>query len=225
MNILLVVATKPEVDLLISALGLEKTEQENFYAGGIYKNHHVEILIAGVGGISTVYFLTRLLQQKKYDLAINIGIAGSFNCKLKIGEVVCVKEDCFADLGVEDGGQFLTLFESKLLKDDVYPFKGGMLRPYYDIPGLPGLPLVKGITVNTVSGTNSTIQKLKGKFSSDIETMEGAAFFYVCLLEGIQCMQIRSVSNYVEIRDKGKWNIPLAVENLKNTIITIFENY
>jgi futalosine hydrolase len=44
--------------------------------------------------------------------------------------------------------------------------------------------------------------------------MEGAAVFYVCLKQGIKCIQIRSISNYVERRNRDAWNIPLALNNL-----------
>jgi len=47
--------------------------------------------------------------------------------------------------------------------------------------------------------------------------MEGAAFFYACLLEGITCTQIRTISNKVEKRNKDNWDIPLAVKNLCST--------
>jgi futalosine hydrolase len=39
------------------------------------------------------------------------------------------------------------------------------------------------------------------------------------LQENIPFVQLRAVSNYVEIRDKSKWNIPLAVENLNIQLI------
>jgi futalosine hydrolase len=56
------------------------------------------------------------------------------------------------------------------------------------------------------------------KFDADIETMEGAAFFYSCLQLKIPFLQIRAISNFVEPRDKSKWNIPLALENLSTEI-------
>jgi futalosine hydrolase len=31
---------------------------------------------------------------------------------------------------------------------------------------------------------------------------------------GVKCLQIRSISNYVELRNKENWNIPLAINNL-----------
>ena len=44
--------------------------------------------------------------------------------------------------------------------------------------------------------------------------MEGAAVFKVCNFFNTPCIQLRSISNYVEKRNKKKWNIPLAIQNL-----------
>jgi futalosine hydrolase len=52
------------------------------------------------------------------------------------------------------------------------------------------------------------------KYHPDIETMEGAAFFYICSRENIPFLAVRAVSNRVEPRNKEKWNIPLAISNL-----------
>jgi futalosine hydrolase len=73
---------------------------------------------------------------------------------------------------------------------------------------------VKGITVNTVHGNSASIKKVKKKFNPDIESMEGAAFFFACQNEKIPCLQIRAISNYVEKRNKKKWKMKLAVKNL-----------
>ena len=51
-------------------------------------------------------------------------------------------------------------------------------------------------------------------FNADIETMEGAALHYVCLQENISFLQIRSVSNHVGERDKTKWKMKQAIEDL-----------
>ena len=82
---------------------------------------------------------------------------------------------------------------------------------------------VKAITVNTLHGKQETIQKIKSKFKCEIETMSGAAFFYVCLMEKIPFLQIRSVSNFVEIRKVDNWNLPLAIGNLTTTILDILK--
>ena len=82
-----------------------------------------------------------------------------------------------------------------------------------------GLSIVKAITVNKVSDSELQKQQFIKVFNADIETMEGAALHYVCLQENIPFLQIRSVSNYVGERDKTKWKMKEAVENL-NTELT-----
>ena len=54
--------------------------------------------------------------------------------------------------------------------------------------------------------------------------MEGAAFFYACLFEGITCSQIRTISNRVEKRNRDNWDIPLAVKDLCATGLNIINN-
>ena len=82
---------------------------------------------------------------------------------------------------------------------------------------------VKGITVNTIHGSQEKIQRLKNKYHAEIETMEGAAFFYVCLMEKLPFLQIRSISYFVEIRKVDNWHHPLAIGNLTATILEILE--
>jgi futalosine hydrolase len=77
---------------------------------------------------------------------------------------------------------------------------------------------VEGITVNTVSGSYDTIQRMMKKFSPGIETMEGATFFYICLREKIPFLALRSISNRIEPRNKEKWDIQLAVNNLSGRL-------
>jgi futalosine hydrolase len=48
--------------------------------------------------------------------------------------------------------------------------------------------------------------------------MEGAAFHQVCLELSIPFVQIRGISNMAGIRDKSKWNIPLAIASSTNAV-------
>ena len=54
--------------------------------------------------------------------------------------------------------------------------------------------------------------------------MEGAGFFYACKILDLACVQIRSISNHVIPRDKDKWKIQLAIDNL-NISLTNYINY
>ena len=70
------------------------------------------------------------------------------------------------------------------------------------------------VTVQTVSGLPEKTKQLIKGFMPQIESMEGAAFFYVCILEDLPFIELRSVSNEVGERDRSKWNITLALDSL-----------
>ena len=76
-----------------------------------FKNNSVDFLITGVGMIATAYALGKHLQNNSYDLLINAGIAGCFDKSIKIGAVFQITEDCFSELGAEDGNNFISIDE------------------------------------------------------------------------------------------------------------------
>jgi futalosine hydrolase len=80
---------------------------------------------------------------------------------------------------------------------------------------------VRAITLNTATGSEMSRTKWIKKFNPDIETMEGATFFYICTLEEIPFLAIRAISNKVEPRNKNNWNIALALNNLSEKLIDI----
>lgn len=183
------------------------TEGEISRLRGINPAHHtLDYLITGIGMVATTYSLTRYFSHVKPDLAINCGIAGTFNNTIALGEVVRVQKDIFSELGAEDDAQFLNLQQLGLSGQDTYQESSGILTP--------GLRNVNGITVNTVHGNIQSIEKITKHLNPDVESMEGAAFFHVCQHENIASLQIRAISNYIEKRDRNAWNIPLALENL-----------
>src|SRR5881394_4168123 len=76
--------------------------------------HEVDVLITGVGMVATAVWCSRALSQQTYDLALNLGVCGSFDEFIEPGTVVHVTSDRLAELGAEDGEQFLTLAELEL---------------------------------------------------------------------------------------------------------------
>lgn len=222
MNILLVAATWMEVNLLVDEL--EKTgEKSHLFKEYKLGEIDIDILIAGIGTTFTTFQLTNILKDKKYNLVMNVGIAGSLTRELKIGEVVNVVYDEFADLGIETQTEFLTLFEAGFMNINEYPFENGVLKATHS-NGWIGLKKVRGVTTNRSHGNKSSIAALHNKYTAHTESMEGAAVFYVCKWMGVDCYQVRSISNYVEPRDSSKWNIPLALENLKESVLQLLKN-
>jgi len=202
MQILLIAATKEEIQAVT-----------NTSAG-------VDVLITGTGVPSTLYHLQKRMQQIDYDFIIQAGIAGAFKKGLNLGETVLVKQDSFGDLGMEEKQSFISIFETPLADKDEFPFTSGWLLNTTKILKTSSLPVVKAITINKISDSALQKQQLSKKFDADIETMEGAALHYVCLQENIPFLQVRAVSNYVGERDKTKWKMKEAIENL-NTELSI----
>ena len=216
-KILYVTATWPEGDTL-------KKFREIMSYNDRLDSFETDLLITGVGSMATAWSLKQWITlNEKPDLAINAGIAGSFNERLNIGDVVMPVSDCFADAGVEDGENFLTLFESGLINANDFPYKDGLLYTdtRYNEKMKSILEPVRAITVNTATGSETTRGKLLKKFNPDIETMEGATFFYICSREDIPFLALRAISNKVESRNKNNWNIDLALHNLSEKLIDV----
>ncbi len=191
---------------------------ENIYING----HVISRLVTGVGSVFTLWGLKQwLCANGTPDLIINTGIAGSFRDEIRPGDVVMPVTDCFADFGTESGEGFSTAFESGLADPDMFPFSRGILRAEnrFVAKAADMVRSVHAATVNTVSGTKGTIERIRTEFNPDIETMEGAAFFYLCAMEKVPFMALRAISNMIEIRDRSRWNIPLALENLEARLV------
>lgn len=186
-----------------------------------YNNIEISVLVTGVGSIATAWAMKQWISaNEKPDLAINAGIAGSYKEEFATGDVVMPVSDCFADAGIEDGDNFHTLAEAGLTGANEFPFTDGLLKadPLYAARMKSIIKPVNAITVNTATGSETTINKLLKRYNPDIETMEGATFFYICAREKMPFLALRSISNRVEPRDKSKWNIPLALESLSEKL-------
>ena len=214
MRVLVVAATRPEVAPLISEL--TSAAAHNQVVSGTFEQHKIDILLTGVGMVATAAWCTRALAIGGYDVALNLGVCGSFNPALPPTSVVHVASDLLAELGVEDGPRFLSLQEVGLLEPDQFPYSGGRLRNDAPpaLPGLAELPVASGITVNTVHGEDESIASIRTRYAPDIESMEGAAFMYACLIAGVPFAQVRAVSNRVERRNRASWDIAGAIEQL-----------
>jgi futalosine hydrolase len=172
----------------------------------------------------TAYGIARYKAESKIDLAIQIGICGVFDKKFAIGQTLQITEDRFADLGAEDeNGEMISSFDLGFADKSTFPYKNGCIGPLKSEFLQLSLPTASAITVNTTSGTQKTIDKWKAKFSPDVETMEGAAFYYATSIQDYPSIQIRTVSNDVAVRDKSKWNIPGALDELSNAVFRIIE--
>ena len=209
MKILIVAATEGEVGILKQQL----PDLNNAYLDA-------RLLVTGVGSIATTYALTRELDRNKYDFVLQVGVGGSFDHVIQLGEVVFITSDCYGDLGAEDHDKYLDIFEMGLIGADTHPhISGKLVTPQHPLHNHILLQQVAGLTINTVSGCESTIAARRERHKVQVESMEGAAFHYVCLQDHIPFAQVRGISNYVIPRDKSQWQMKDAIINLNNWVI------
>jgi len=223
MKILMVAATNLELNTILEHLNINNCSPD--YNNFIYKRLNIDFVVTGIGLVFTSYQVAKSISNKNYDLIIEIGIAGSFNKNLQIGEIVNVTQEEFSDLGIESPAEFKTIFESNFINNNTFPFSDGkLISKEFDNELIKQIKQVKSISSNTAHGNALTINNLMNKFNPDIESMEGAAFFYVCLMEKVNFIEIRAISNYVEPRNVSNWNIPLAIKNLSGFIVMLLED-
>jgi futalosine hydrolase len=217
MHCLLVASTAGEIAPFTDHLATtEKLQHIDF---------ELDILITGVGSNAATYHLTRYLQTKRPDLVIQAGVAGSFDKNTILGTVFAVTDDVFADQGVQENTGFRDIFDLHLAAPNDLPFKKGVLKnPHKVLIQRTKLKKARAVTVNEITTQQKRAAYYLSKYKAKLESMEGASLHYVCLQEGVSFLQIRSTSNYVGERNKKKWNLPLAIENLNKQLIRLLES-
>jgi len=222
MKLLLAAATEGEITPLVQYL------QQNWQPGTplSFKKHskEIQICITGVGQVATTYAVAKALQQTKYDFALQVGVGGSFDRNIALGDLVFITSERYGDLGAEDHEKYIDVFDMGLIAGDKAPYVNNKLAaPLLPIHEKIQLQKVSGLTINTVSGNETTIKRRAEAYRCQLESMEGAAFHYVCLNEQVPFAQVRSISNYVEPRDKSKWKMKEAIITLNKWLIDFLE--
>jgi len=214
-RILIVAATALEVAPILVRMEPMQTLDARMktYTHG---RHEIHVLVTGVGMVATAAWCSRALARTAYDLALNVGVCGSFDPAIPPGTVVHVLSDRLAELGAEDGETFLTLDELQLPGESAFTNAAPPLNP-----GLEQLPAVTGITVNTSHGNERTIALVIDRFKPQVESMEGAAFMSACLIDKLPFAEVRAVSNLVERRNRESWRMGDAIQNLGATALRI----
>ena len=89
-----------------------------------------DVLITGIGLTASTYSISKRLHINKPDLVIQAGVAGCFSKNIPLGGVVAVKQDTIADQSVIELNELKTLFDLKLVPQNMFPFsKGWLVNP------------------------------------------------------------------------------------------------
>jgi futalosine hydrolase len=209
MNCLIVAATPIEIAPFLQA----------------YKdiNKDVDVMITGIGLTATTYSLARQIRIKPPGIIVQAGVGGCFDNSVPLGSVFAVKQEAIGDQSVIELDKLKTLFDLKLVPQDQYPFSKGWLINKNEILKKVKLKKIKAISVNEITTSQQKLKFYKAAFDPVIESMEGAALHYVCLMERIPFIQIRAVSNYIAERNKKNWNMKESILNLNKELLQVVE--
>lgn len=223
-NILIIAATMLEINPLVGHLQEAYTrlrEQELLFEG---KGLLIRVEICGIGMLATAFNLGQALNTGTFDCVIQLGIGGAYpTAQIDLGEVVYVQAERIGDMGASTKeGAFLTLQQIGLEEPSAGTLPG---HPPADLEAfLQQLKAAEGISINHNAGDAACRHRFAiAPESIVVESMEGVALHYVCSALKVPFVQIRSISNWVEPRDKSRWQMGLALQNLNKTAINLLQ--
>lgn len=236
--ILVISAVEQEVSFLIRNLGCERFTENGFlkiYVGSAGERP-VIIAASGIGKVNAASAAAKLIQQWQPGLVINTGCAGAFPVAgLRIGDLALAVSELFGDEGVmtPEGWKGLECIGIPVLelKGERYfneiPLSFSVAEKAVQLAQALDIPLRRGrfLTVSTCSGTALRGCELYDRFAPVCENMEGAAVALVSLQHGVDCLEVRGISNMIEDRDLSGWNIPLAVEQAQRFVLKFIEGF
>jgi futalosine hydrolase len=234
--IVIIAAVPQEIELLEKALahsGRVKTGGYE-YVEGTVGNLRVVVCGGGVGKVNAAAATAVMIDRYQPQLVINTGCAGAYiGSGLSIGNLVVASEEVLADDGVvvTDGWKDLRYMSLPSVEQgglncyNLLPLSRHASEKAMQLADYYGVFLMRGrfATVSTCSGTRQHGAALSHRWNALIESMEGAAVAQVCLRCGVDCLEIRGISNMVEERDLKKWDIPRAAESAQRFILKYLE--
>lgn len=213
--LLLTVATENEIKHL-----------EQFLAGV----DGVQVLVTGMGPVATAASLSNYLTLHGFriDAVFNIGVAGAYiDSGLAILDICLAQEEFLGDFGICMQHEILD-FDPALCKPDTpLVFNNDLLPRFARILTDHKIAFrsVNFVTVNCCSGTKERGKLLREKFAAGCENMEGAAVAMVCRNFNIPCVELRCVSNMVEDRDTGNWQLAAAIAKICKVAEVLLHEY
>ncbi len=210
------------MNILVTA-ATENEWREAFHViqhGDQTMKENVKFHVSGVGIPAAMFSIMHEIEKQKPALIIQVGIAGCFDIYENVDQTFVIKNEVFADVGVEENGDWMDLFDMGFIEKNTFPntankLENSRLKEF----NLLKLPAVAAITVNEVTTRKERRDQYVKKYNPFLESMEGAALHYVCLMKSVPFIQMRTISNMVGERDKQKWQLKPAIEHLNDTLI------
>lgn len=216
-RLLLAVASQNELETVFDALGLPREEIPP--AWKTKEIDAVTIVHTGVGKTNAAGAVSRELtlaegDRAQYSAVLSVGLAGSYDLSLKLGDTVLGLDHVLLDEGTISDGGWVTLERAGWARTVITANKGKLfkqLAKHVDHQGNIG-------TVSTISGTDRRMEIYKKRFEVMLEVMESAAIAEVCDKFAIEYVDLRVVSNYCGSRNPDTHDFPKALETLRDLV-------
>ena len=180
------------------------------------------LIKSGIGKVNAARTAQALIDNFKVDYIINIGIAGSLNSLLDIGDVVIAKKVIQHDFDITAFGHskgYITGVGDFLQSnpDLVEEFTNSLeSTPEKNYKIKVGI-----IATGDIFCTESWMKdKIRAKFNADVEDMESAAIAQVCYLSETPFIAVKSISNTPKGENAIAYsnNIKLASKRCANVL-------
>lgn len=193
--------------------------------GGALANRLPEGLEIGVGKAASAATMTeRLCKDPQVELVFLFGVCGAYpeaDPPLEVSDVCMVGSDMLADEGLTTDEGFANLTQLEL--GTVGPFEMERRFTARAAEFLGDIPIVRGATVSTCSGTDGRSQEIHERTGAHVETMEGAAVAMACQRLGVPMVQLRCVSNRTGDRQSAAMDLPRAITRLQIVVMRLVE--
>ncbi len=186
-----------------------------------------QLVLTGPGVFNTVHALTACLEQETPGLILQTGIAGAFlQSGLGIGDIAVAVQERYVHTGVTKGALEISPLPFDLIegypstRQGVYPLDKKLTQACYDqicqTFQSQRIKISEGdfITVSAITASKDLADQIHQGFSPVMEAMEGAASAHVAQMYRIPFIEARAASNRVGERDKLKWDIKKAAEQI-----------
>ncbi|GAB4419213.1 MAG: futalosine hydrolase [Thermodesulfovibrionales bacterium] len=205
---------------------------KQIFKGKIH-DRDIAYVVSGIGKTNAAHATTILSEKFLPDVIVLFGVGGAYpSAGLRVGDIAIAEKEVYGDEGVFTGEGFRG---ADLIG---IPFlKKGSKKYFNEFPldkklakkAVKSLKLVTGfktgtfVTVSTVTGTEKRARELQKRFEAICENMEGAAVAHISTMYGIPMLEIRGISNIVECRNKGKWDLKIAADNCQRVVMEVIK--
>ena len=193
----------------------------------------------GIGKAAAAAATITLLHYCRPEALLLFGCGGAYpHSGLEIGDLALADTEIFGDEGVATPNGFADLAAMGL------PMRQGD-EPLFNIwptdrplrelaqPTLfekaaeQGAKLATGafVTVSTCTGTMSRAIELEQRTGGICENMEGAAVALACRQLSVPLLEIRGISNLVEDRDTGRWDLAAGMTVAQQAVISLLKKW